>query len=457
MIKHSVHMKKRQVKMPILLQGGKWKTVCLLLLLGSVTATTLRAQTDGNSALQVPKDMNSELRTKTWSIYTQGGLSWATGVWYQNVNENASYHLAPAVGGGLDYTIRPWIRVGAEYLWSSCRREQNFSSIDVSAMPAKAYGNYMMNYHNAKLGVQFNVLEFWPQRQQQWLNIWAGTGFGYGFFSGNEYGIFFSNTQTQNGVTTPLTDGSAVLNDSEITITGSVRTTNRHEGVNAPFVPASLHIEADLNRRFTIGLKGEANWLFNRQNIAPQCLVFAMATLRYNFVPSSTRVQRAYYEGVVNNLYSQEKNLKEQLKAAKAKAEREEANRQKLQEQNDLLLQQLSEREEREENGAANEGVTHSHFVQFDHNSSYFSSSERDRLKEFARSVMGKKLSLLAEASTPGTDEYNQQISERRLERVVQALIDEGFPKENLNPQIAIGEQNGKPSAEGRRVTITVE
>ena len=109
------------------------------------------------------------------------------------------------------------------------------------------------------------------------------------------------------------------------------------------------------------------------------------------------------------------------------------------------------------ENEAVDEGTPLSHFVQFDHNSSYFSSSERDRLKEFARSVQGKKLSLLAEASTPGTDEYNQQISERRLERVVQALIDEGFPKENLDPQIAVGEQNGKPSAEGRRVTITVE
>jgi len=38
-------------------------------------------------------------------------------------------------------------------------------------------------------------------------------------------------------------------------------------------------------------------------------------------------------------------------------------------------------------------------------NSSYFSSSEKDRLKEFARSVMGKKLSLLAEASLPLKEE----------------------------------------------------
>lgn len=30
--------------------------------------------------LTPPRDLNSELRHLTWSVYTQGGLSWATGV-----------------------------------------------------------------------------------------------------------------------------------------------------------------------------------------------------------------------------------------------------------------------------------------------------------------------------------------------------------------------------------------
>lgn len=135
-------------------------TVCLLLLLGSVTSTSLRAQADGNSVMLVPGNQNSELRTRTWSIYAQGGLSWATGVWYQNVNANASYRQSPALGGGIDFTIRPWIRVGADYIWSSYRREQNLSSMDVSSMPAKTYGNHLMNIHNANIGAQFNLMEF---------------------------------------------------------------------------------------------------------------------------------------------------------------------------------------------------------------------------------------------------------------------------------------------------------
>ena len=54
-------------------------------------------------------------------------------LWYQNLDAKRSYKQSPAVGGGVDFTIRPWVRVGAEYLWSRYRREQRFSVlIDLS-------------------------------------------------------------------------------------------------------------------------------------------------------------------------------------------------------------------------------------------------------------------------------------------------------------------------------------
>ena len=150
----------------------------------------------GEIVLTPPRDLNSELRHRTWSFYTQGGLSWATGVWYRNLDAKRSYRQSAAAGGGVDFTIRPWVRVGAEYIWSRYRREQRLSALDTKAMPVKAYGNYMMNLHNAKLGVGLNLMEIWPERRAQWLNIWAGTGAGYTFGRGNEYGIHFSNTLT---------------------------------------------------------------------------------------------------------------------------------------------------------------------------------------------------------------------------------------------------------------------
>ena len=81
-----------------------------------------------NPARQARRDLNSELRHRTWSVYAQGGLSWATGVWYRNLDAKRSYRQSAAAGGGFDLTIRPWVRVGAEYIWSRYRREQRPST-----------------------------------------------------------------------------------------------------------------------------------------------------------------------------------------------------------------------------------------------------------------------------------------------------------------------------------------
>ncbi len=432
--------------------GGRLARVGLTALLTAFVAVGARAQTFDEGSTQPPRDRNSDLRTRTWSIYAQGGLSWATDVWYQNLDAKRSYKQSPAVGGGVDFTIRPWVRVGAEYLWSRYRREQRFSTLDTKTMPVKAYGNYLMNFHNAKLGVGFNLMEFWPRRRAQWLNIWAGTGVGYTIGRGNEYGMYFSNTKTVGGTTTPFVDGESISNDDAITITGNVQTKNRHEKFNTFYVPATLHIEADISPQFTVGLKGEMDWLFNRKDIAPKNLILALATVRYNFVPSRARVQRAYYEGELSTLNDRVNALQREASEAKAQTDKAENARRQAEQQNADLRHRLQNCE-----NAKPATVQPSHFVQFDHNSSYMSRAEADRLKAFARSVRGKKLSLVSEASTPGSNGYNQQLSERRLTRVVEVLVKEGFALEDLHPTTAIGEQKGKPAAEGRRVTITVE
>ena len=435
--------------------SDRWARVGLSVLFSATVAVGAQAQSTDGSGTQLPRDQSSELRTRTWSIYTEGGLSWASDVWYQNLDAKRSYKQSPAMGGGVDFTIRPWVRVGAEYLWSRYRREQRFSVLDTKTTPVKAYGNYLMNYYNAKLGLGFNFMELWPRRRAQWLNIWVGTGVGNTFAKGNEYGIYISNTQTQGGQTTPIGEGTTIGNDSEVTITGSIRSTNRHEKFNTLYVPASLHIEADVSRRFTVGLKGEADWLLNRKDIAQKNLIFALATVRYNFVASRAKVQRAYYEGELSALNDRVNALQQDVATEKARAEREAADRQRAEQQQAELQRRLTDCEERQAESPAT--VQPSHFVQFDHNSSYMSRTEVDRLKAFVQSVRGSKLALVAEASTPGADGYNQQLSERRLARVVEALVREGFDKADLHPQTAIGERNGKPAAEGRRVTIKVE
>ena len=363
-----------------------------------------------------------------------------------------SYNQSPAVGGGIDYTIRPWVRVGAEYLWSRYRREQRMPSIDAATMPIKAYGNYLMNYHNAKLGVGFNFMEFWPRRQAQWLNIWVGTGAGYMMAKGNEYGIYFNTTITENGTSKPATGDINIDNNSSVSIQGNVRTTNEHSSFNKLYIPLSLHMEFDVTRRLTIGVKGEMDFVMKREDIAPKNLLFGMATVRYNIVPSRAQKMQACYDASIDDLNNRVNELQKQADAAHARAEKAETDLQRLAQENAGLQRQLRDCEQSK---VVVEKPTYT--VQFDHNSSYFNKEQGEALKAFARQHQGKKLSLLAESSSPGSEEYNQALSERRLMRVIQALQTEGFTAEQLKPCVAIGAQRGIDSAEARRVTITVE
>ena len=444
-------MNTRRTKPLIPLFSGRWVKVGLSVLLTTLAFVGAQAQTASKAVADPPRDTNKELRTNTWSIYAQGGLSWANGVWYPNIDAKSSYKQSPAVGGGIDFTIRPWVRIGADYIWSRYRREQRFSVIDNNVMPVKTYGNYMMNTHNIKLGVQFNLMEFWPARKAQWLNIWLGTGLGGTLARGNEYGVWISNTK--NGTSSSIGNDANISNDGTVTITGNVSTHNRHENFNKLYIPATLHIEADVSRQFTVGVKGEMDWLLNRQEVAPKHLIYALATVRYNFVQSRASKLRDYYDGEIAALNDRANSLRQEADSEKARAEQEAQLRQKAEQENNDLQRQLDDCQ----NSKKAVEATPEHYVQFAHNSSYMSREEKDRLRSFARSVKGEKLTIVAEASTPGTSDYNQLISERRMKRVVDLLLKEGFSLQDLQPQTAIGAKNGKKTFEGRRVTIKVK
>lgn len=419
--------------------------VGLTILFATATMASIQAQNVDLGWLQEPQDLNSELRTHTWSVYTQGGVSWASGVWYRNLDAKKSYQISPAVGVGVDFTIKPWVRVGADYLFSRYRREQRPSTINPAEMPVKVYGNYLMNLHSAKLSAGFNAMEFWPNRKAQWLNIWAGTGVGYTIGRGNEYAFTFNNTFTKGGVTKPLTDAAQIDNSSTVLITGNVRTTNRHENFKSLYVPAFLQVEADVSRRFTLGLKGEVDFMLQRSDIAAKQVFYGLASVRYNFVTSRAQICRTYYRGEIVKLLERINVLQEELAAAQAEAARQSALRQQVEQEKAALEIRLADCEK---------GQMVSHFVQFENNSSELSAAELAKLREFAQMAHGKKLSLLGEASTPGTSSRNQTLSELRVARVVMVLLQEGFSIEDLQPQNAVGAKNGKPDATGRRVTI---
>ena len=446
-------MQKRRFIQLLLPDRGRIASVCLVALFAVIFSATASAQTDGNG-LPDKSEYNKDVRTGSWSIYAQGGLSWATGVWYENIDAKKSYNQSPAVGGGIDYTIRPWVRVGVEYLWSRYRGEQQISSLNATSMPVKAYGNYLVNYHNAKLGLGLNFMELWQNRKAQWFNVWLGTGVGYMMAKGNEYTLTFSNTITQDGVSKPVTGDVTIGNGSSATIQGHVKSTNEHSSFNKLYIPLSLHMEFDVTRRLTLGVKGEMDFVMNRGDIAPKNLIFGLATARYNFVASRAQKMQAYYDGSIGDLNDRVNELQKQARDANDRARQAEADAQRLAQEKADLQRQLRDCEDSKADLVVKK---HEYTIYFDHNSSYFNKEQGEALKAFARQHQGKKLSLLAESSSPGSEEYNQILSERRLMRVIKALQAEGFTADQLKPCVAIGAQRGIDSAEVRRVTITVE
>ena len=64
------------------------------------TATTLQAQT-----------YNDTVRTHTWSIYGQGGVSYYHGMRGADVSDSRR-PISPDAAVGLKYNIKPWVRIG---------------------------------------------------------------------------------------------------------------------------------------------------------------------------------------------------------------------------------------------------------------------------------------------------------------------------------------------------------
>lgn len=445
-------MQKRQLIPRFPLFQGRIASVCLVALFAILFSVTAHAQT-GEDGLPDKRDYNKDVRTTTWSIFAQGGLSRAGGVWYGNIDAKDSYIYSPALGGGVDFTIRPWVRIGAEYKWSRYRREQRFSSV-APVMPVKTYGNYMMNHHNVALSADFNVMEFWPRRQAQWFNIWVGTGLGYMMADGNEYGIWFNNTITQNGVTTPITGNVNINNSSSVTVSGNLTTKNDHSAFDRFFIPTSVEAEFDVSRKFTIGLKAEMDWVLSRKEIAPKAIAYGLVTLRYNFVAGKAKKMKPYFNSQISSLNARINDIQRMADTYKARAEKAEADNKRMSDENANLQRRLKECEDSKANLVVQKP---SHIVLFENNSSVITPNELQSLKSFASKYLGKRLSLVAEASTPGTERHNQNLSEARLKSVIKVLEELGFSINDLRPRVAIGSQNGISGAEGRRVTVTVE
>ena len=236
------------------------------------------------------------LRTNTWSVYGQGGVSFATELDYKSVNPPKGTSMSPQVGLGVNYNIRPGVRLGLNYEFSKYVREQRLSDFQsvaplfdvknqgitelVKNNGGTVYGKQWTMYHNADITVEFNIMQLWNNRKNTWFNLYAGTGIGMMFANGNTYTIgmgYEEWTDPNNYV------GGVQMGDSW-SYTSWVKANNVRHDFNSAYIPFVLWAEFDVTPQLTLGAKGQYKALISSKDFAPMGLEVAAITVRYNFL-----------------------------------------------------------------------------------------------------------------------------------------------------------------------------
>ncbi|MCF0175248.1 MAG: OmpA family protein [Bacteroidales bacterium] len=433
-------------------------TIMACLFLG----VTLHAQED-----EVPD--YGQLRTNTWSIYGQAGASWGIKVPYEGVSQSPGTGTAPLFGGGINYNIRPWVRLGLNYSWSWLSREQRYGTIQDMKYPGSrseytdipwtsekgglAYSDYRMYHHDLDLTAEFNLAEIWPKRDARWFNLYLGTGVGYMFGSGRVYDISMGFAEYEDPDN--MQNGLQVSDNWSY---GSWYSSKNHDfDANGLYIPAVLNVEFDVHPSWTIGLKGQYDFLINRADMAPAGIASAALTIRFNFA-GHKHGYKARYERMKAKGKETEKRLQDDLNAlgAALKAQCDECNDnlKKSNEENDALRSRNAELEAK-----LARMVRDGMIVYFDNNKYAVKEEFRPRLAEIAEVILAHpdaEVDIVGEASAVGGKEHNQKLSEQRVAAVVHVLQEYGVTYAQITSTKAIGDSAGISSAEGRRVTITV-
>lgn len=403
------------------------------------------------------------LRTKTWSIYGQGGVSWATGLDFKNVDPTRAITIAPEFGAGVNYNLRPWIRLGLNYEFSKYNREQRFSEFQelpsllvpsqgitdlVQKDGGTIYRDMWTMYHNADLTFEFNLAELKRNRRSGRFNLYAGVGVGYMFANGNLYDLGMGFERWE--------DPSNYQNDLQVKDNWQslawVNATNTRHDFKSLYIPASLSAEYDVSPRLTLGVKGQYRHLISCDAaLAPKGVVAAAFVVRYNFVGKKYRTHKQKY----NDLTGQYAALQSQYDASVNDAGRSKAAMDRLNAENDALRRQLANAPEPVAPApvkAAPESIN----ILFPVNTSIITAEGRARLEAVAQELKADRnatINLIGEASADGETDANQKLSEERLATVIAILKELGIGSERIKSGKAIGDSE---KVSQRRVEITI-
>lgn len=208
--------------------------------------------------------------THAWSVYTQGGLSFATGGQLMDNIEAANGTGVSADGGvGVACHVLPWLRIGLNYGFSKYQREQRFSQLQGDGL---AYRHFSNMYHAVDATAEFSVLEVLKISGLQRWQLHVGTGLGWMFASGPTYIIKMGASETVGTDT----------NTDNYTLNAWLKTDNEHHYTSSCYIPLLLHLEYDVLPQLSLGLRLQADRLLVRDETLPTMLEATALTVRVN-------------------------------------------------------------------------------------------------------------------------------------------------------------------------------
>lgn len=415
-----------------------------------LAATTLQAQT-----------YNDTVRTHTWSVYGQGGVSI-----YHDMRggffANSRKPVSPDVAIGVKYNIRPWVRVGLNLGYTMAKSNTkdamshtlvnpNFTVTDPTS--GKVYSAPLttkvdrfqnrnaMHMAMGDLNVDFNIMELWHNRQAQQFNLWVGVGAGY-LHAWNRHSMSASYSQ----------HAEAKGAGYDVYYDHNYLTSDAEKGqVNALYIPASLSAEYDITPRWTVGLIAQYKYLPINHELTPKGIISGGLVLRYNFVGSKMPSNKKRYEQALADQAQMKALYEKRLAEQEQLANGLRSDLRNNQQENDKLRKALQDCEN---------SKWRNHTTYFSLGKYELSQQEQFRLDEYVALLKEKgeyQLEVIGEASADGSSAKNKKLSEQRAKTVVDYLKAQGIKAHAIRKEQAIGDINQCHDPMCRRVMILVE
>lgn len=314
-----------------------------------------------------------------------------------------------------------------------------------------AYTKMWTRYHATDLTLEFNVMEIWKNRTDKRFNLYAGAGFGWLFAKGNTYNIAMGNERWKE----------KYKETTDIWL----KAENTRHNYNSGYVPMLVSAEFDVSPIVTLGLQGNYKRLFKCDN-SPKGIGTVSMVVRLNLLggksgykskasrlresENALAAMRDMNEVLKDECEDSMNDLKDEFAESQHEIEKLKAELENLKQKNEELKSQSDEKPKRDtlDTGCA----------QFDFDSYKLRPQAKAELNDFAnrlKSMEGYDLVVIGEASAIGDSGYNQRLSERRIDSVLNYLSKNGIDCSRAYRQ-ALGDSRNDKSESAQRATILV-